>query len=193
MDRSPTPSEFLGGRLLIAMPGIEDPRFERAVVLMCAHNAEHAVGLTLNHPVEGLTVPDLLQRLDIPTSAPLPPDSVLFGGPVDRERGFVLHTDDYICPESSVQVREGVALTATREVLKAMGDKDRRPRRSLLALGYAGWGAGQLEREIQQSVWLICEPDESLLFGHDYADKWAQALGKIGVSPAMLSATGGRA
>ena len=179
--------------MLIAMPGIEDPRFERAVVLMCAHSADHAVGLTLNRPVEGLTVPALFERLEIQTSIDLPEDMVLYGGPVDRERGFVLHTDDYICEDSSVQVCEGVALTATREVLQAMGDQARRPRRSLLALGYAGWGAGQLEREIQESVWLTCEPDEALLFGRDYDGKWARALAKIGVSPAMLSATGGRA
>lgn len=188
-----TPCEFLGGRLLIAMPGIDDPRFERAVVLMCAHTADHAVGLTLNRPVEGLTVPMLFERLEIKTTVDLSSDMVLYGGPVDRERGFVLHTDDYLCPDSSVQVCDGVALTATREVLQAMGDQTRRPRRSLLALGYAGWGAGQLEREIQESAWLTCEPDESLLFGHDYDSKWAQALAKIGVSPAMLSATGGRA
>jgi len=185
--------EYLGGRVLIAMPGIGDPRFERAVVLMCAHTADHAIGLTLNHPAAGLTVPDLLERLEIKSSIVLPPDPVLLGGPVDLERGFVLHTDDYMCADSSVPVCEGVALTATREVLAAMGDHDARPRRAALALGYAGWGAGQLEREIQQSVWLTCDPDDALLFGGDYEGKWATALAKIGVSPAMLSAHGGTA
>ena len=186
-------SDFLSGQVLIAMPGIGDPRFERAVVLMGAHTAEHAMGLTLNHPAAGLTVPDLLARLEIKSSIILPPDPVLLGGPVELERGFVLHTDDYVGDDASVRVCDGIALTATREVLEAMGDSQRRPRRSTLALGYAGWGAGQLEREIQQSVWLTCEPDEALLFGPDHPAKWAAALAKIGVSPAMLSSHGGTA
>jgi putative transcriptional regulator len=186
-------SGYLVGRILIAMPGIEDPRFERAVVLMCAHSAEHAMGITLNRPVEGLTVPDLFRRLGVETSLALPEDLVLFGGPVDRERGFVLHTDDYMCGDSSQRVCDGVARTATREVLEAMGDQDRRPRRSLLALGYAGWGAGQLERELQENVWLTCDPDEPLLFGHDYEMKWSKALAKIGVTADRLSTQAGRA
>jgi putative transcriptional regulator len=184
---------YLVGRILIAMPGIEDPRFERAVVLMCAHNAEHAMGITLNRPVEGLTVPDLFRRLGVEASIALPEDLVLFGGPVDRERGFVLHTDDYACADSTQPVCDGVAWTATRDVLEAMGDQDRRPRRSLLALGYAGWGAGQLERELQENVWLTCDPDEQLLFGHDHEMKWSKALAKIGVAADRLSTQAGRA
>lgn len=186
-------SEFLTGLILIAMPGIDDPRFERAVVLMCAHGEDHAVGLVLNHPVEGMTAPDLLARLQVPMNIRLPPDPVLLGGPVEPERGFVLHTDDYLCENASVPVAQGIAMTATREVLEAMGDQARRPRHSLLALGYAGWGAGQLEREIQDSVWLTCDADDALLFDQDYDGKWARALAKIGVSAAALSATGGRA
>jgi putative transcriptional regulator len=186
-------SDYLTGRVLIAMPGIGDPRFERAVVLMCAHNGEHAMGLTLNHPVEGLTLPDLLERLGIKPQFELADEPVLFGGPVDRERGFVLHTDDYISPGASTPVCEGVAWTATRDVLEAMADRLRRPRRSLMALGYAGWGPGQLEREIQDNVWLTCEPDEALLFDIDHALKWSQALAKLGVSPGRLSSQSGRA
>jgi putative transcriptional regulator len=186
-------SGFLVGRLLIAMPGIEDPRFERAVVLMCAHGPDHAMGLTVNRPVEGLTVAELFQRLGVPTSAALGEEMVLFGGPVDRERGFVVHTDDYMCLGSSLPITDGLAWTATREVLEAMGDRGRRPRRSVLALGYAGWGAGQVERELQDNVWLICEPDEELLFGADHDLKWTQALAKIGVSADRLSGQAGRA
>jgi putative transcriptional regulator len=186
-------SEFLTGRCLIAMPGIGDPRFERAVVLMCAHNDEHAVGLALNQPIEGLTVPDLFEKLDIRADIVLPPDPVLLGGPVQTERGFVLHTDDYICDESSVRVCDGVALTATREVLAALGDATLRPRRSLMALGYAGWGGGQLEREIQENVWLTCEADDDLLFAKDYDNKWVMALAKLGINPAMLVGQAGRA
>jgi putative transcriptional regulator len=186
-------SAFLTGRALIAMPGIEDPRFERAVVLICAHTAEMAMGITLNRPLDGLTATDLLERLDVHPAEELPEDMVLLGGPVERERGFVLHTDDYLSAGSSTKVSDGVALTGTREVLEAIAGRDRRPRRSLLALGYAGWGAGQLEREIRESVWLTCEPDEALLFGHDYEHKWSMALARIGVSAERLSTQGGRA
>jgi putative transcriptional regulator len=183
---------FFTGQLLIAMPGIGDPRFERALILVCAHDAEHAMGLAVNQPVEGLTVPDLLRRLKIRSTITLPPDLVLLGGPVERERGFVLHTDDYGL-EHSLYIEGGVALTATREVLEAMGDPTARPRRSLLALGYAGWGAGQLEAEIKQNVWLTCDADEALLFDDDYGHKWGRALGKLGVDPKFLGAAAGRA
>src|SRR5665213_805082 len=149
---------FLTGRVLIAMPGIDDPRFERAVILMCAHGSDHGMGLTLNRPVEGLTTPDLLHRLGVEPNYAMAEHPVLFGGPVDRERGFVVHTDDYNCAKSSAPIAEGLAWTATRDVLEAMADSARRPRHALLALGYAGWGAGQLEREMHENVWLTCEP-----------------------------------
>jgi len=184
--------DFLSGKLLVAMPGIDDPRFERAVLYLCAHNEEHAMALAVNRPVDGLTVPDLLTRLGVASDIRLPPDLVLLGGPVERERGFVLHTDDYICENSSVQIDEGVALTATREVLQALAS-DHRPRRSLLALGYAGWGPGQLEREVKENIWLVCDPDEALIFGSDHEHKWSRALERIGVSAAWLSGTAGSA
>ncbi|MDR3513186.1 MAG: YqgE/AlgH family protein [Caulobacteraceae bacterium] len=186
-------SPFLTGRLLIAMPTIGDPRFERAVVLVCAHTPEHAMGLTVNHPVEGLTVPSLLSRLGVKSEIELPEDLVLLGGPVESERGFVLHTDDYVCPNSSMSVGEGLSLTATREVLEAMVSHDNRPRHSVLALGYAGWGPGQLEHEIRENAWLVCDPDDSLLFGVDHRAKWSQALAKLGVSLDHLSGEAGRA
>ena len=184
---------YLAGQLLIAMPGIGDPRFERAVVLICAHDEEHAMGLAVNRPVDGLTMAELLERLDIEPAAGAPEDLVLVGGPVERERGFVLHTDDYR-GENSLPVSEGLALTATREILEAVaaGGEDR-PRRCVLALGYAGWDAGQLEREIRENVWLTCPPDEALLFGDDHDHKWSQALAKLGVDPGLLSASAGQA
>ena len=185
--------EFLSGKMLIAMPGIGDPRFERALVLICAHDASHAMGIAVNRPVEGLTLPDLLGRLDVKPAIEVPADLVLLGGPVDRERGFVLHTDDYMVGEHSLRVGDGMALTATREVLEAMAGHGDPPRRSTLALGYAGWGPGQLERELRDNVWLTCEPDETLIFGADHAHKWSQALAKIGVDPRLLSSTAGRA
>jgi len=184
--------DFLTGRLLIAMPGIDDPRFERAVLYVCDHNDEHAMGLAVNRPVEGLTVPDLLSRLGVESEIRLPDDLVLMGGPVERERGFVLHTDDYVSEGSSLQVGGGVALTATREVLQALAS-DTRPRRSLLALGYAGWGPGQLEQEVRDNVWLVGDPDETLLFGDDHEHKWSRALERIGISAASLSGAAGSA
>ncbi|HET6971080.1 MAG TPA: YqgE/AlgH family protein [Phenylobacterium sp.] len=183
---------FLSGQLLIAMPGIGDPRFERSLILICAHDAEHAMGVAVNRPIEGLTIPDLLERLEIPASADLDDDLVLMGGPVEVERGFVLHTDDYHA-EHSLDVDGGLALTTTREVLEAMGSHNGEPRRAVLALGYSGWGAGQLEREIRENVWLTVEADEALVFDDDYDTKWARALSKLGIDPQFLSAEAGRA
>ncbi len=187
MDRG-----LFSGQLLIAMPGISDPRFERAVILVCAHDEEHAMGVALNRPVEGLTVPDILQKLDIKSTITVPPDLVLIGGPVERERGFVVHTDDY-AGEHSLAVGAGVALSATREVLEAMAGRAPRPRLARLTLGYAGWAGGQLENEIKENVWLTCEPDEGLIFDDDYGRKWSRALAKLGVDPRRLSSTAGRA
>lgn len=186
-------SPYLAGRVLVAMPGIGDERFERAVIFLCAHNDEHAMGLTVNRPVDGLTLPDLLNRLGVEATIETPADLVLFGGPVERERGFVLHTDDYVSQPSSIAVGDGLMLTATRDVLEALASHDRHPRKAVMALGYAGWGAGQLENELRENVWLTCEPDEALLFGDDHEHKWSRALAKIGVSAEHLSAQAGRA
>jgi putative transcriptional regulator len=192
-QRSASGPSYLAGRMLIAMPGIGDPRFERAVLLVCSHDEQHAMGIAVNRPVEGLTVPGLLERLGVKPVIELPADFVLLGGPVSPERGFVLHTSDYRCEDSSVDVGPGVALTATREILTALGSHNRRPRRSILTLGYAGWGAGQLEHEIREGVWLICEADETLVFGDDHEHKWTAALAKIGVTAQQLSPHTGRA
>lgn len=183
---------FFSGQFLIAMPGISDPRFERALILICAHDAEHAMGVAVNNPVEGLTVPDLLERLEVKSTIELPPDLVLLGGPVERDRGFVLHTTDYR-GEPTLEVSPGVALTATREVLEAMASHNGAPSRSLLALGYAGWGAGQLEDELKANVWLTCEADDELIFGQDHESKWRRALAKLGVDPHRLASAAGRA
>lgn len=183
---------FFAGQLLIAMPGISDPRFERALILVCAHDGKHAMGIALNRPVEGFAIPDVLERLDIKPTAKTPADAVLMGGPVERERGFVLHTDDY-GSEHSIAVGGGLVLTATRDVLEALAGGDGPPRRALLALGYAGWGAGQLEDEIKENVWLTCDADEALIFGGDHERKWSKALAKLGVDPERLSSFAGRA
>ena len=188
-----TASCFLTGRLLVAMPGIGDPRFERAVILVCAHDAAHAMGLTVNRPVDGLTVTDLLTHLNVEPATDAVPELVLMGGPVEPERGFVLHTDDYASGPPGIVIGGGLALTATREVLEALAGRAPRPRRAVMALGYAGWEAGQLDREIRDSVWLTCEADEALVFGDDHERKWSQALAKIGVAAEHLSALGGSA
>ncbi|MDP1739233.1 MAG: YqgE/AlgH family protein [Caulobacter sp.] len=189
----PSDAEFLSGRLLIAMPGIGDPRFERTVVYLCAHDAEHAIGLAVNRPVDGLTLDSLFQRIGVdPPLRRLADEPVLMGGPVERERGFVLHTDDYLLDDVSMPLTAGLALTTTRDVLQAMSGEEA-PRKALLALGYAGWGPGQLDSEVRENVWLVCDPDETLIFGDDFDHKWSRALEKLGISPAMLSESGGRA
>ena len=185
--------DFLAGRLLVAMPGIEDERFERAVLFLCAHDADQAMGIALNRPVEGLTVFDLLDKLGVRSQITTPTPLVLMGGPVELERGFVLHTDDFNSPDSTVALADGLGLTATRDVLDALGSPTHHPRRALLALGYAGWGPGQLEQEVRDNIWLICDADEDLLFDDDHAHKWTRALAKLGISADHLSAQTGRA
>jgi putative transcriptional regulator len=180
--------------MLIAMPGIGDPRFERAVILMCAHSADNAMGVAVNNPIDGLSLAELLQRLEVATHVETLADRpVLAGGPVERERGFVIHTDDFATADATLPVAPGVSLTPTREVLEAMADAARRPRQSVLALGCATWGAGQLEQEIRESVWLACDADEGLLFDDDHDSKWVRAMAKIGVSVDHLSSVAGRA
>jgi putative transcriptional regulator len=193
MDALDDDADFLAGRLLIAMPGIGDPRFERAVILMCAHSADNAMGVRVNHPLDGLSLGELLNRLGVQVDKARMGQAVRAGGPVERERGFVIHSADYSTNDSTVPVGEDIALTPTREVLEALADAERRPRQSMLALGCATWGAGQLEQEIRENVWLACDADESLVFDEDHGTKWSRALAKIGVRPDHLSAQSGRA
>lgn len=175
------------------MPGIGDPRFEQAVILVCAHDTTHAMGIRLNEPHEDLDLGMLFDRLEV-GGAPLDPDqTVLAGGPVEVERGFVLHTDDCFDQTSSLAIEGGLAVTATREVLVAMTRAATAPRRSVLALGYAGWGEGQLEGELRENVWLAGHADDDILFGPDHETKWARAMARIGVDVAHLSGDIGRA
>lgn len=183
----------LAGRLLVAMPGIGDPRFEHAVILMCVHAPDHAMGLRIDQPASGVNLGQVLQRLDVAGAPPDPYQAVLAGGPVDRERGFVLHTTDWEAPDASLPFGDGLALTATREALVAMTDPETRPRRSALVLGYAGWGEGQLEDELRENIWLAADGDLDLIFDNDHGAKWARALAGIGVDAARLSGQAGRA
>lgn len=178
--------------MLIATPAIGDPRFARSVVFMCAHTSEHAMGIIVNKPMGALRLPDLLDQLGIESTITTPDRPVLNGGPVDRDRGFVIHTDDFYSEEATLDVASGLGMTATKDVLEAMASHDG-PRQAVLALGYAGWGAGQLENEILANAWLVCDPNDELLFDIDLASKWARALNSIGVSPERLSSLHGEA
>lgn len=182
---------YLTGQLLIAMPGMPDPRFARSVIYVCAHNAEGAMGLVINRLFGAITFNDLIDQLGIETG-PLKSDlRIHFGGPVDSGRGFVLHSVDFI-REGTMLVDEDVALTATIDILRAIAEGDG-PRHSLLALGYAGWGAGQLDAEIQANGWLTAPADEAILFDHDLDTKWERAIAKLGFQVSMLSGEAGHA
>jgi putative transcriptional regulator len=184
-------SGYLEGQLLIAMPQMSDPRFERSVIYLCAHSAAGAMGLVVNRAIDHITFPDLLQQLGIETETVQQQIMVHFGGPVESGRGFVLHSADYI-QDSTLVVNDDVALTATVDVLKAMASGEG-PRRSLLALGYAGWAPGQLDAEIQANGWLHSLADEDLIFGADLDDKWPGAMAKAGVDVSLLSSEAGHA
>ncbi len=190
---------FLDGQLLIAMPGMSDERFARAVIYMCAHSAEGAMGIMLNRPSSVRNFPELLEQLRVIDSAErisLPPAArdvqVLSGGPVQTDRGFVLHTGDFFIDNSTLKINDAVSLTATIDILRAIAVGEG-PDRALLALGCAGWDAGQLENEIQLNGWLHCPADPAILFDHDLDTKYVRALRSIGVDIAKLSPSAGHA
>ncbi len=182
---------YLVGQLLVAMPGMQDERFAKTVIYMCAHNAEGAMGLVVNRTLDALSFPDLLEQLDIDTSTAMENVDVHFGGPVETGRGFVLHSPDYL-QEGTMVVADGVALTATVEILRAIASGNG-PQRHLLALGYAGWGPGQLDSEIKANGWLNVGADDGLVFDTNLNTKWNRAMGKLGVDPSMLSESAGHA
>lgn len=188
---------FLDDQFLIAMPGMKDDRFARSVIYVCAHSDEGAMGLIINQ-TQPLRFPDLLVQLGIineQEAIRLPPPTRDFvvrnGGPVDRSRGFVLHSDDYMV-ESSLPVSEDICLTATIDILRAISS-GRGPRKALMALGYAGWGAGQLEHEIAENGWLTCPASIDLLFDSDIERKYDRIMASIGIDVTRLSQTAGHA
>jgi len=190
---------YLDGQILIAMPVMSDPRFERSVIYMCAHSSEGAMGIIVNRPAGSIDFPGLLVQLDIIDKADqikLPENAetmkVMKGGPVDMGRGFVLHSSDFFIQDATLNIDEGVCLTATVDILKAIA-RGAGPKHAILALGYAGWGPGQLENEIQHNGWLHCDADADLIFGDDVDEKYARALRKIGVDVGMLSNEAGHA
>ncbi len=191
MDDNDQDPGYLTGQLLIAMPQMQDTRFERSVIYLCVHNADGAMGLVINQLADELSFPDLLEQLGIDSGDGDVGMPIHVGGPVESGRGFVLHTSDY-AQGSTIQVNETVSLTATVDILKDIAE-GRGPRRALLALGYAGWGAGQLDGEIQQNSWLNVNADESLLFGDQPDTKWEQSLAKLGIDLSLLSGEAGHA
>ncbi|SDT92001.1 YqgE/AlgH family protein [Stappia sp. ES.058] len=194
-----TDSDFLTGRLLIAMPQMADERFAHAVVYLCSHSTDGAMGIVVNQPAANLTFPDLLRQLDlIPEAADIVLPSLATrmqvhrGGPVETGRGFVLHSQDFIIDNSTMLIEDGICLTATLDILRAIAE-GRGPSEAMLALGYAGWGAGQLETEIQENGWIIAPADPAILFDRAVESKWDRALAKLGISPGMLSSEAGHA
>jgi putative transcriptional regulator len=182
----------LTGQLLIAMPGMGDPRFEKSVILICAHSGDGAMGLIINKPARKLTFADLLKQLGIDTDDPQKGPAICFGGPVENGRGFVLHSLDYGQSEATMKVPGGFGMTATLDILEDIATGTG-PERALLALGYAGWGPGQLEDEIGDNGWLTCDANEDLVYSSENPGKWSAALGTLGVNALALSATAGRA
>jgi putative transcriptional regulator len=186
---------FLDGQFLIAMPGMADSNFNRSVVYICAHSSEGAMGFVINQS-QHLNFVDILRHLKIveDEDAILLPDEtrdfpIQRGGPVESGRGFVLHSDDYLT-QSSIPVSEEICLTATVDIIRAMS-RGRGPRKASLLLGYAGWGAGQIESEIANNGWLSCAADESLIFDPCLDNKYERALALMGIHPAMLSMQAG--
>ena len=186
-----TSSKFLDGKLLLAMPNMTDPRFERSVIYLCSHDASGAMGLIINRGFDNLTFPELLDQLSIEAGEDIEDVLVHNGGPVEPGRGFVLHSADYV-QDSTLIVSETLALTATVDVLTAIA-KGHGPLHSLLALGYAGWGGGQLEKEIQANSWLTAEGDEEIIFYTELEQKWLRAMTMLGIDISMLSMEAGHA
>lgn len=184
-------TESLAGNLLIAMPQMQDPRFAGAVIFLCAHNKEGAMGLVVNKALDGINLPQVLEQLNIDGTAAKQERPVLFGGPVETTRGFVLHSTDFL-REASLVVGENVAVTSTIEILQAIAD-GKGPERNLFALGYAGWGPGQLDSEIQANGWLHAPASPELVFARQLDRTWTAAIAKLGFDPSMLSGSAGHA
>ena len=183
---------YLEGRLLIAMPSIDSSVFERAVIYMCAHSDDGAMGLIVNKPAPELKFAELLKQLGIPETEEARRIQVHVGGPVEHGRGFVLHSGDYHLEESTMEVGDGFGMTATLDIIRDMA-RGAGPQKSIMALGYAGWGPGQLEQELQDNGWLVCDADRDLVFAVADDEKWQFALKSLGVTPSMLSGAGGAA
>jgi len=185
-------SAQLSGKLLLAMPGMGDPRFDRAVIYLCAHSEDGAMGLIINKPAPDLNLSALLEQLKIEPPQEAATIRVHFGGPVENGRGFVLHSADYAVEDSTLKVDERFGMTATLDILRDIAH-GAGPEASLMALGYAGWGPGQLEAEIKANGWLVCDASPEIVFDENDQIKWGAALATLGVDPRLLSASSGHA
>ena len=190
---------YFDGQMLIAMPTMRDERFARSLIYVCAHSSEGAMGIVVNQPAPNIKFPDLLVQLDVIPAVDviqLPPKAgtvkVLKGGPVETGRGFVLHSADFFIENSTLPIDNGICLTATLDILKAIAH-GQGPQSAVLALGYAGWAPGQLETEIQDNGWLNCDADSELIFGTDIDGKYEKAMRKLGVDLGKLSSDAGHA
>jgi len=182
----------LTGKLLIAMPDMGDPRFEKSVILICSHSSDGAMGLILNRAVQDIRFSDLISQLNVPVNGTVHDIPLHFGGPVEMGRGFVLHSDDYPVSNRSMRIPGGFRVTSTVDILEAIA-KGRGPEKALMTLGYSGWGPGQLEAELQQNGWLTAEATHEVVFADDIIGKWNASLDSMGVNALHLSATGGTA
>lgn len=196
-DMSPHISGYLDGKILVAMPGMQDERFARSVVYVCAHSEEGAMGLVVNQPVRHLQFPQLLNQLGIKQNFGVASGrrdhiQILNGGPVESGRGFVLHSGDVTFANSTLAIEDNICLTATLDILHSIASGEG-PEQAILALGYAGWSAGQLEQEIHANGWLHCDADRDIVFDDNTATKYERALRLLGIAPGMLSSDAGHA
>ena len=192
MDPSDSKTASLRNSFLLATPAMRDSRFRFAVIFMVSHDRSGAMGIIVNKRKPGLFISDLLEQVGITGDVQVADTPVLNGGPVDIDRGFVLHSSDYFKPESSLIISDTLSLTSTKDVLESLVSDDH-PKNAMLAVGYAGWGPGQLEKEIAENSWLVTEADESIVFSNDLDGKWASVLAEMGIDPSCLSQSGGKA
>ena len=185
-------NDTLAGKLLVAMPGIGDPRFDKSVIMMCAHDAEHAMGVVINKPKEELKLSEVLGHLGLEAGDEISARAVLDGGPVRPDRGYVLHSEDFAAGEATRAIGPGVRLTATRDVLEAVAS-EHKPSDFVLALGCAGWSAGQLEQELKHNAWLVVDFNNAIVFDEGHDDKWERAIKSLGFDPSQLSDAAGNA
>jgi putative transcriptional regulator len=186
----------LTGRLLIATPEMGDPRFRSAVIYICSHDSSGAMGIIINKQVikggDAISLSDMLDNIGIEGQVQVADTPVLEGGPVDIDRGFVLHSSDYFKIDSSLKLSDTLSLTSTKDVLEVLVKEDA-PKKAMLAVGYSGWGAGQIESELKDNAWIVADADEGIIFDTDLEGKWVKALATLGIKPEMLSHSGGSA
>ena len=181
----------LTGQILVSMPSLQDERFFKTVIYMCAHSSDGSMGIIINKKIDYDLYPDLLEQLGIDKPLDNKKLFIRYGGPIESGRGFVLHSDDMIRKES-LNINKGVALTSTAEFFDDLSI-GKGPKNSILALGYSGWGPGQLENEIIENSWMSLSVDNNFLFDEEVHDKWNDAYKILGIDPTKLSYNSGKA